>query len=277
VLNARLPPDTADIQIEAFRGYCATLGGTVGLPASLRTTRTFGQRGLDPDDQRDLREQLIVPMRSPEGSRSVLTASVDEIVAVDDKARALNIKAEISQAKIKAFGQELDCVERERARWVGVDMPTDAELKQLLALVERAHPRLLDRDPNAYIVRNVDDEFKRAFYGVSSITRLAEPTQKIAFSTHVDRLNDLLRRRGHAEVEGDVVFAAAIAWGDVDYRLQDMRYGQVAEVSLDPLHNTGRAPSPVWREILAGKPLRKASPPRMVADRTIGLVRTVGG
>jgi hypothetical protein len=193
------------------------------------------------------------------------TASVDEIVAVDDKARALTIKVEISQAKITAFGRELDRVERERARWGGVAMPTGAELKQLLALVEREHPRLLDRDPNAYIARNVDDEFKRAFYGVGSITRLSEPTQKIAFSTHVDRLNDLLRRRGHAEVMGDVVMAAVIAWGDSDYRLGDPRYGQLTEASLDPLHNTGRAPSAAWREILAGvAPLRQALPPRGV-------------
>ena len=31
-LNARLPPGTADIRIEAFRGYRATLGETVVLP-----------------------------------------------------------------------------------------------------------------------------------------------------------------------------------------------------------------------------------------------------
>jgi len=58
-------------------------------------------------------------------------------VAIDDKARAPDIKVEISQAKIKALGQKLDHIERERARWGGVAMPTDAELKQLLALVER--------------------------------------------------------------------------------------------------------------------------------------------
>jgi hypothetical protein len=32
VLNARLPPGAADIRIEAFRGYRATLGATVVLP-----------------------------------------------------------------------------------------------------------------------------------------------------------------------------------------------------------------------------------------------------
>ncbi len=30
--NARRPPGTVDVQIEAFRGYRATLGGTVRLP-----------------------------------------------------------------------------------------------------------------------------------------------------------------------------------------------------------------------------------------------------
>jgi hypothetical protein len=207
----------------------------------------------------------------------LLTSTVDEIIAVDDEMRVLDIKVEIAQAKIKTFGQELGFIERERARWLGVEMPTDAELKKLLALVEREH-RLLDRNENAYIRRNVEDEFKRAFFGVGSITRLSEPTQKIAFSTHVDRLNVLLQRRGHTSVEGDVVMAALIAWGDVDYRFQDLRYGQTAECSLDPHHNTGRPPSPVWREILAGKSaLRKALPPRMAPDNTIGLRRVAGG
>ncbi len=102
-------------------------------------------------------------MRSPRGKPFGLTASVDEIVAVDDKARALAIRAEIDQAKIKAFGQEVDRIEHERARWVGVDMPTDAELKQLLALVEREHPRLLSRDANSCYARNFAAGFKTAF------------------------------------------------------------------------------------------------------------------
>jgi hypothetical protein len=114
----------------------------------------------------------------PRGKPFGLTASVDEIIAVGDKARALNIKVEISQAKITAFGQELACLE----------------------LVEREHPRLIERNPNEYISRNIADEFKRAFYDVGSITRLSEPSQKVVFSTHVDRLNNLLRRRGHPEV-----------------------------------------------------------------------------
>jgi hypothetical protein len=207
----------------------------------------------------------------------LMTATVDEIIAVDDEIRVLDIKVEIARAKAAAFGQELGFIDRERARWAAVDMPSDEQLKQLFALVEREHPRLIERNPNAYISRNIADEFKTAFYGVGSVARLVEPTQKISFSTHCDRLNGLLRRRRHQEVEGDVVMAAVIAWGDCDFRLPDSRYGQLAECSLDPLHNSGKPPSPVWREILAGKPLRKALPPRAAPDRTIGLVRAVGG
>lgn len=215
---------------------------------------------------RDRREALL------------LTGSVEEVLALDFEIRVLDIKLEISAAKAKSLGQKLYFVDRERLRWSGVEMPSDEQLKQLLALVEQEHPRLLDRNENAYIRRNVEDEFKRAFYAVGSITRLSEPTQKIAFSTHVDRLNGLLRRRGHTDVEGDVVMAALIAWGDVDYRFQDPRHGQVAEVSLDPLHNSGRAPSPVWREVLSGKSsLRKPLPPRMARDSSVGLRRVIGG
>jgi hypothetical protein len=41
LLNACLPPGTADVEIEEFRGYSATLGATVVLPGI-----TFGRRGL---------------------------------------------------------------------------------------------------------------------------------------------------------------------------------------------------------------------------------------
>jgi hypothetical protein len=228
------------------------------------------------------RADLAAASREKEALRErrpamLLSASVDEIIALDDAVWALNIAIEIAQAKIAKLGPELACIEREQARWLGVAMPSDEQLRRLLALVETEHPRLLDRNPNAYISRNFAGEFKSAFYALGLITRLAEPTQKIAFSTHVDRINGLLRRRGHTEVEGDVVLASVIAWGDCGYRLQDLRYGQTTECALDPLHNTGRAPSPVWREILAGRSLPKALPPRAVADRTIGLVRAVGG
>jgi hypothetical protein len=59
--------------------------------------------------------------------------------------------------------------------------------------------------------------------------------------------------------------AAVMAWGDADFRLQDMRYGQLTEVSLDPLHNTGRTPKAAWRALLDDSAsLRQALPPRGV-------------
>ncbi len=200
----------------------------------------------------------------------LLTASVEEIIAIEDKAWALGIEIEISQAKIKAFGQKLDHIERERARWVGVDMPTDTELKQLLALIENGYPRLLDRR-DSYIVRGVAAEFKSAFYAVGSMRRLAEPTQKVTFSTHIDRVNTLLRSRGHAEVEGDVIMAAVIAWA-IPFRLQDLQYGMVAEAALDPY--TGQPPSPAaWRGLLDGSaPLPRPLPPRGVVQRVVAQV-----
>jgi hypothetical protein len=71
-LNARLPPGTADVRIEEFRGYSATLGAKVVLPTIIVGDRDFWPtrpRRLTINE--NLREQLIVPMRSPEGSRSV--------------------------------------------------------------------------------------------------------------------------------------------------------------------------------------------------------------
>jgi hypothetical protein len=204
---------------------------------------------------RDRREALL------------LTGSVKEVLAQDFEIRVLEIKLEIAAAKAKTFGEKLAHIDHERMRWSGVEMPSDLELKELLVRVEHEHPGLLDRR-DTYIARDFAGEFKRAFFGVGSITRLSEPTSKITFETHCDRLNGLLRRHRHTEVEGDVILAAVIAWGDCDYRLPDPRFGQLAECSLDPLHNSGRAPSPVWREVLAGRaPLRQALSPR-------GLVRS---
>jgi hypothetical protein len=205
----------------------------------------------------------------------LLTATVDEIIAFDDgEIRRLNIKVEIAKAKAEAFGQKLAFIEREYAKWAGIDMPSDEQLKKLLALVEREHPRLIDRerDRKASISRNFDAEFKSAFFGVGHVARLSSPSQKIAFDGHVDRVNNTLRRRGHTDVGGDMIFAALIAWGDCDYRFNDRSHGQIAECSLDPLYNTGRAPKSVWRDILAGgAQLRSPLPPRgsvtLEADR----------
>ena len=158
-------------------------------------------------------------------------------------------------------------------------MPTDAELKRLLAAVEREHPQLLDRERNAKapIRRNFANEFKTAFYAVGSITRLPEPTQKITFASHCDGLNSLLRRCRHTEVEGDVIMAAVIGWGDVDYRMQDLRVGQITEVALDPLHSSGRAPKAVWRAVLDGQAsLRKPLSPRRHPEAAVGLARVLG-
>ena len=200
----------------------------------------------------------------------LLTASVDEIIALDDTVWGLKIKAEIAQAKVKAFGYELAHIERERARWVGVDMPTDTELKQLLALIENGYLRLIVRR-DSYIVRGVAAEFKSAFYAVGSMRRLPEPTQKVTFSTHIDRVNNLLRSRGHAEVEGDVIMAAVIAWA-IPFRLQDLQYGMVAEAGLDPY--TGQPPSPAaWRGLLDGSAaLPRPLPPRGVDRRVVAQV-----
>ena len=43
-LNAHLPPGAVDVQIEAFRGYFATLGAIAFCPALLRAMWTFGHR-----------------------------------------------------------------------------------------------------------------------------------------------------------------------------------------------------------------------------------------
>ena len=209
----------------------------------------------------------------------LLTATVDEILSVADELRVLDVKVEIARAKATAFGQELAHIDRERARWSGVDMPSDQELDQLLALVVAAYPSLsLNREQSKFDVgvRNPGREFKLAFFAVGRMGRLAQPRTDRYFSSIVDDMNGLLRAHGLGDIAGNSALAAIVAWNDVPFRLADQKRGQQLEVGL--ARNSGTpCSSEGWRGLLRGKPLRKALPPRMAADHSIGLVRAGGG
>jgi len=191
------------------------------------------------------------------------SGTLDEVLELDEQISREGIKAEIAKARMEPLKFDLEMVRRERARWLGVDMPTDGELARLMAIVAEAHPWLSfpPTNDNSYISRHHKAEFKCAFYGVGRMLRLSEPTQKIEFHTHVDRINNLLRGHGHSEVEGDAVMAAIIAWNDVFWRKADRNLGQLLEVALDrysglPCSSEG------WRGLLKGEPVRPPLPPR---------------
>jgi hypothetical protein len=187
--------------------------------------------------------------------RLLRAATVDEIIELDDAVRRQAIAGEIAAARLVPLKIELDMVRHERAKWTGVDMPTDDELDRLLTIVSAAYPDLkLAREQGSFEISERDhrSEFRAAFYAVGRLGRLAEPDDNRYFSSVVDDANSILRARRLGEVEGDALHAAALAWGDIAWRAADKAIGQSFEVSIARL-NTGSPAVPRWRDILAGK------------------------
>jgi hypothetical protein len=183
------------------------------------------------------------------------TATVDEIIEIDDEIRRHTIATEIAAARMKPLKFDLDMATRERAKWAGCAMPSDAELDRLLAIVSAAYPALaLEKEQGRFDVAMRDHraEFKAAFYAVGRMGRLSEPDAGRYFSSVVDDANSILRAHRIKEVEGDALLAAAIAWGDCAWRGADSDMVQPLEVGIARL-NQGSPARPVWRDILAGK------------------------
>jgi hypothetical protein len=176
----------------------------------------------------------------------LLTASVDEILKIDDEIRRQEITGEKAQAKADALRSDLYWARENAKRYAGVSMPSDDELERLLAIVTDAvdFPRL--DSPS----REILDEFRRAFYAVGRLGRLAEPDAGRDFVSSLDDANMILRSRHLSDVNGDVLLAACLAWGDLRWRGSDKNLGQMLECALAK-PNTGTPARPVWREILA--------------------------
>ena len=131
-------------------------------------------------------------------------------------------------------------------------MPSDAELGKLLDIVAGAYPGEFRHDL---------EEFRRAFFACGRLGRLPEPSTDRYFVSSLDDANEILRARRLGSIDGGMLFAAAIAWGDVSFRGCRQGPGQSLEVSL-ARPNTGSPAVPRWREILKGVPLQAPLPPR---------------
>ena len=176
----------------------------------------------------------------------LLTASVDEILKIDGEIRRQGIAGEIAHAKFDALRGELHWAREEAKRYAGVVMPSAGELERLLEIVTEAVdlPRLTNPSRDDF------DEFRRAFYACGRLGRLPEPSAGRYFVSSLDDSNMILRSRHLSDINGDMLLAAAIAWGDVSWRASDKNLGQTLEVALAK-PNTGTPARPVWREILA--------------------------
>jgi hypothetical protein len=193
------------------------------------------------------------------------TGTPEDVLALDDEIRLEGIKTEIATARMVPLKNHLDAVRSERAKWIGVDMPSADELDKLLAIVAAARPDLkLAREQGRFdiAVRDHRAEFRRAFYAIGRMGRLGEPDAGRYFSSIFDDANSILRARRLGEIEGDAFQAAALAWGDVVWRAADRAMWQSFEIGLARL-NQGSPAVPRWREILTGKAnLLAPLPPR---------------
>jgi len=193
------------------------------------------------------------------------TGTPEDVLALDNEIRLEGIKIEIAAARMGPLKQDLDRAQFERQRWTGVDMPTDDELDRLLTIVSAAYPDLkLAREQGRFDISSRDHrrEFKRAFFAIGRMGRLAEPSSDRYFHAIVDDVNRLLSGRRHAEVEGDAIMCAILAWADVQHRPADASFGQLTEVALARI-GQGAPARPVWRDILAGRAnLLAPLPPR---------------
>jgi hypothetical protein len=193
------------------------------------------------------------------------TGTPEDVLSLDDEIRLEGIKIEIANARMAPLKNELDIVRIERAKWTGVDMPSADELDKLLAIVTAARPDLnLAREQGRFDISERDHraEFRRAFYAIGRMGRLAEPDAGRYFSSIFDDANSILRGRRLEEIEGDAFQSAALAWGDVVWRAADRDMGQSFEIGLARL-NQGSPAVPRWRDILAGATnLQPPLPPR---------------
>ncbi len=221
------------------------------------TERTEAQLFEDYEEQRAALANAKDEIRAMEQHRLTLlkTGTPEDVLALDAEIRLEGIKIEIANARMKPLKFDLDLVQRERAKWVGCAMPSDAELDRLLAIVTAAYPDLkLAREQGRFDISSRDHrhEFRAAFYAVGRLGRVAEPDAGRYFSSVLDDANSILRAHRIKEVEGDALHAAALAWGDVVWRATDRAMGQSFEIGIARL-NQGTPARPVWRDLLSGK------------------------
>jgi hypothetical protein len=144
----------------------------------------------------------------------------------------------------------------------GYRRPTDVELRRLMAIVYAAYPWLQPVSETA---------FANAMSAVGHQWRLAEPTTKFYFSSHVDNCNNFLDRLGLPEIDGNAAFAAIVGHNDIPFRLADPKHGQLLEVALDQFK--GRQCLNAWRGLLDGAPLRAPLPPKGMPGQALDRLR----
>jgi hypothetical protein len=225
------------------------------MTKSLSELESASANFLDAKSNADAEVERLLDVRK----RLLITELVDEVLALDNEIKRQKVVSEMAQAKANELRGDIYVAREIAKQYAGVLMPTDDELERLLAIVTEAidFPRL-SGTPS----RDVLDEFRRGFYACGRLGRLNEPATDRYFSSTLDDMSEILRDRRLRDVNGDVVLASALAWGDVVWRAADKDLGQMLEVSLAKRY-TGTPPRPVWRDLLDGRAnVQKPLPPR---------------
>ena len=130
------------------------------------------------------------------------------------------------------------------AQQTGLQMPDEAELAKLMAIVLAAHSWLAGFDL---------PEFRRAFWAQGKFFRTAAPDKSRYYRAWIDDANVLLERFDKRGVEGASFLSACLAAGDVIWQRSDPSKGAMLEIGLNQY--AGARCSNAWRDILRGQPL----------------------
>jgi hypothetical protein len=168
------------------------------------------------------------------------------IIAQTQRIEAQAIRIAELEARITEF-------EIERHPWKR-GLPTDDQLRKLLALVRTAHPRFTSDDPDFF------DCFRSAFIWLANVRRTEKPNTKYYLTHWSDTAEGWLTRRGIPKADPSrALLAAVIAHGDIPFVLPVPADGVVGAIGVSSDETIGRSPNEAWRDVLTGKrPLRRA-------------------
>jgi hypothetical protein len=157
-------------------------------------------------------------------------------------------------------------------------MPTDAELRALIAVVLRAYPTLRPRERRGQDFEDAEREyfrgFKLAFRGLAAITRADAVSYREAATFWIDETENVLRLLGLSVDFNDAWLAALIAHADIPFtdftvdggeRAFGLRLGGGERMATDK-----------WRKVLAGE-VPKPVPSRRLQDLRPSPARIFGG
>jgi hypothetical protein len=114
------------------------------------------------------------------------------------------------------------------------EQPDRASVEKLLAIVERAHPKLAGQ--------TTVDELNRSLWAIGHMFRLAVPSKRFPVSHFIDEGVALLNAHGWSGASGAAFYVAVLASGDVPHRSANPRSGPTSGSCAGRLEVGGRGP-----------------------------------